>query len=200
MPRKKVFVFLVVFFLFLLPIVFVLTEWYFCGGGVKTIYYLWKYDENEIRVVEDDDFAFYKEGYSKIYDLGSDYYIAHRILLIPESKSVPIEYEYNGEILIEIFDSNSNLLQSTLVNEFNAIWRRGNSDHHGNYLIYGGTQRKDANSVFAFELGDIPFDLIRLKWKRLKDMKIKVTVIKPDKGLQEFCESATLVIIPDLGT
>ena len=65
-------------------------------------------------------------------------------------------------------------------------------------MIYCGPQRKNARSTFAYELGDIPFELIRLKWKRLKDMKIKVAVIKPDKGLQEFCENAILVIIPDL--
>jgi hypothetical protein len=196
--KKKMIIFLAAILLFL-PIGLILFEWVFFGGGIKRIYYNhWRYDKNKVRVVEDDNFLFYRDGYSKIYTLNSSYYVAHRILLIPESKSVPIEFEYSGEIRIEIFDSNNNLLKSTLVNNFNVIWRKGNSDYYGNHLIYGGKQRRYASSVFAFELGTIPFDLVRLKWKRLKNMKIRITVIKPDKDLQKFCKSATLVIIPDL--
>ncbi len=197
--KKKMVIFLVLFCLLFSPIGLFFVEWIFFGGGIKRVYYRhWRYDKNKVRVVEDDNFLFYKDGYSNIYTLNSSYYVAHRILLIPESKSVPIEYEYSGEILIEIFDGNSNLLQSTLVNNFNVIWRRGGDYYQGSYLIYGETQRRHASSVFGFELGRIPFDLIRLKWKRLKNMKIRVTVTKPDKDLQKFCKSATLVIIPDL--
>jgi hypothetical protein len=201
MSRKKVIGFLVVFFPFFLPIGYFLIEWCFAGGGIKVLYYnFWKYDDNKVRVVEDVNFLFYKEGYSKTYSLNSDYYVAHRILLIPETKTVPINYEYSGEVLVEIYEGN-NLLQSTKMNNFNAILRRKEGgDYYGNYLIYLGKEHRYASSVFAFELGYIPFDLIRLKWNRLRDMKIKIAVIKPDKGLKEFCESATLVIIPDLRT
>jgi len=118
--------------------------------------------------------------------------------LIPETKTVPIKYEYSGEIIIQIYDGN-NLLRSTKVTKYNPILRRKeNSDYYGNYLIYVGKAPRYASSVLAFELGYIPFDLIRLKRNRLRDMQIKITVTKPDKGLKDFCESATLVIIPDL--
>lgn len=202
MPKKRYLVVLLALLILIFPSIYFMIEWCFAGGGFKVLYYnFYGYDPNKVRVVEDSDFLFSKKGYSRTYILNSDFYVGHRILLIPEAKTVPIEYEYSGEILIEIFDSNNSLLQSSRVNRFNVILRRKKEgDFYGNYLIYVGRAPRNASSVFAFELGDIPFDLVRLKWKRLRSMKVRVTVVKPDKGLQELSESATLVIIPDLRT
>lgn len=164
------------------------------GEGMRLFY---TYNKNEIRVVEDSDFVFYEEGYSTSYKLNTKYYVSHRILLIPKSKSVPIQYEFDGEMLIEIFE-NKQLLHSFEVNKPVNLLREGNDDYFDDYLVYIGKNSSYSTSVFAFELGGIPFNLIRLKWSRLKNMEIKVTVLKPEKGLLEFCDEATLVIIPDL--
>jgi len=77
MSKKTIIKLLVVFFLFLLPIGYFLSEWCFAAGGIKILYYnFWKYDKNKVRVVEDCNFIFYKEGYSKTYTLNSGYYVA----------------------------------------------------------------------------------------------------------------------------
>ena len=31
--------------------------------------------------------------------------------------------------------------------------------------------------------------LVRLKWDRLKSMEIKITVLEPEKGLLQYCDS-----------
>ena len=156
------------------------------------------YNKDEVRVVEDSDFPFYEKNYTEKYKLNSKYYLSHRILLIPDSKSIPIHYEFDGEMLIEIFDKNHQLLHSFKTNKPINLLREGTDDYFEDYLIYIGKNTSHVTSVFAFELGEIPFDLIRLKWNRLKNMKIKITVLKPEKKLLEFCDRATLVIIPDL--
>ena len=38
----------------------------------------------------------------------------------------------------------------------------------------------------------------RLKWNRLKNLQIQITVTKTDEQLRSFCENAELVVIPDL--
>ena len=204
MNNKRIFKiakWLVIAYLIFLALYF-LSDWFLSEGASKRLYYnFWNYNSDKIRAVDDNDFLFYKEGYSKTYTLNSDYYMSHRILLIPESKTVPIGYKYNGEFLIEILDNNNNLLKSTRVDTFGTILRRKESeggDYFNNYLIYVGKEPRDAGSVFAFEIGEMPFDLIRLKWGRLKNMKIKVSIVKPENGLLEYCDTARLVIIPDL--
>jgi hypothetical protein len=163
--------------------------------GLKLFY---TYDVDEIRVLEESDFPFYEESYSASYKFNSKYYLSHRILLIPESKSVPVQYDFDGEMLIEIFDKNEQLLHSFNVSEPEKLFRKGKDDYFDDYLVYIGENDSHATSVFAFELGEIPFNLIRLKWSRLKNMDVKITVLKSEKGLQEFCDKATLVIVPDL--
>ena len=165
--------------------------------GLRLFY---RYNKNEIRVVEDSDFLFYEEEHTASYKLNSKYYVSHRILLIPESKSVPVHYEFDGEMLIEIYDKNLQLLHSFKANKPMSILRGGKDDDFNDYLIYIGPRftTSNATSVFAFELGKIPFRLIRLKWSRLKNLQIKVTVLQPEENLREFCDSASLVIIPDL--
>jgi len=101
-------------------------------------------------------------------------------------------------MFIEIFDKNKRHLYSFKTSQVRNLLREGEKDYFGNYLVYNGKNSSSASSVFAFELGEIPFDLIRLKWSRLKNMEIKIAVLKPEKGLLEFCDKATLVIIPDL--
>lgn len=182
-----------------IPFTLFLTEWLFSPGGFKRLYYFHvTYDKDKVQVVEDAEFPFFQEAHSQEYQLNSSYYGPHRILLIPESKLVPVDYEFTSSFFIEIFDSNDNLLMSFTTDDPRSIFRKNKDDYYGNHLIYCGKQRRVASSVFAFELGEIPFDLIRLKWNRLKNMKIKITVIEPEKGLLEFCDKATLVIIPDL--
>lgn len=163
--------------------------------GMKLFY---SYNEDKIRVIEDDNFLFYKEGYTANYKLNSKYYLSHRILLIPESKLVPVEYVFDGKMLIELYDKSHQLLYSFEVDHPENLLRQRNDDNFDNYLVYPGSNTPYATSLFAFELGKIPFDLIRLKWSRLKNMEIKVTVLKPDKDLLEFCDKAALVVIPDL--
>ena len=165
------------------------------GEGMRLFY---TYNKDEVRVVKDHNFHFYEEGYTTSYKLNSKYYVSHRILLIPNSKSVPVDYEFNGKILVEIYDKNHQLLHSFEADKPINILREGNEDYFEDYLVYIGKNTSKATSVFAFELGQIPFDLIRLKWSRLKNMEVKITVLKPEKGLLKFCDKATLVIIPDL--
>jgi hypothetical protein len=167
----------------------------FLGEGMRLFY---TYNKDEIRVIEDKDFFFYKEGYTASYKLNSKYYVSHRILLIPESKSVPVQHKFDGEMLIEIYDKNHQLLHFFKANKPINLLREGEDDYFDDYLVYIGKNTSHATSVFAFELGEIPFSLIRLKWSRLKNMEIKITVLKPEKGLLKFCDKATLVIIPDL--
>jgi hypothetical protein len=130
--------------------------------------------------------------------LNSGYYASHRILLIPESKFVPVEYEFRGEICIEVYDKDHKLLHSVKVNDPAKIFRSGTEDYFPDYVLYKGPDKSFASSMFAFELGEIPFDLVRLKWYRLKSMEIRVTVLEPEEGLLQYCDSASLVIIPDL--
>lgn len=163
--------------------------------GMRLFY---KYDKDAIRVVKDNNFLFYQQGYTETYKLSSKYYVSHRILLIPESKSVPVQYEFDGEMRIEIYDINKKFLYSYVTNKPVNILREETEDCFEDYLIYIGKNTSRVTSVFAFELGEIPFDLIRLKWSRLNNMEIKITVLKPAKNLLEFCNRATLVIIPDL--
>jgi hypothetical protein len=106
--------FLLVFSLFLYDGIF--------GEGLRLFY---TYNKDEIRVVEDSDFLFYKEGYTTSYKLNSKYYVSHRILLIPESKSVPVQYKFDGEMLIEIYDKNLQLLRSFKVNKPINLLRKG---------------------------------------------------------------------------
>ncbi len=130
--------------------------------------------------------------------MNSGYYASHRILLIPESKFVPVEYEFRGEICIEVYDKDHKLLHSVKVNDPAKIFRSGTEDYFPDYVLYKGPDKSFASSMFAFELGEIPFDLVRLKWYRLKSMEIRVTVLEPEEGLLQYCDSASLVIIPDL--
>ncbi len=185
----------------LLPISFFtlifLHNWFFSEGGVRKVYYFATYDPNKIRVVEDNDFRFYEKGYSCSYRLESEYYIAHRILLIPETKSVPIGYEYNGKVLVEIF-ANEQLVKSFHTNEVKNILREGEEDFYGDYLIYRGKNTSFTTSVFAFELGNIPFSIFKENRKENGNIRINFTVINPDGMLLDYCDRAILVIIPDL--
>jgi hypothetical protein len=165
------------------------------GEGMKLFY---SYDVDEVRVVEDSNFHFEEKGYSAIYKLKSKYYLSHRILLMPESNSVPVDYKFEGEMFIEISDNNKQLLHSFKTDKPENILRITEYDYIDNYMAYAGNNYPHATSVFAVELGVIPFDIIRLKWSRLKNMEVKITVLKAEKGLQEFCDKATLVIVPDL--
>ena len=183
----------------ILLIAFFFIEWAFAPGGFKKVYYNAFYEPNEVQVAVDPNFHFFKKGYTADLKLDSKYYVSHRILLFIKSKNVPVDYHFSGQIKIEFFIKDE-LLESFLVESPANIWRREEYDYYGNYLVYGTTQKRFAKSTRAFELAEIPFNLFCLKWSRLKNMRIRVTVIKPDEGLQEFCESATLVIIPDLGT
>jgi hypothetical protein len=164
-------------------------------AGFKLFY---TYEKDKIRVVEDAEFLFDQKDHTESYKLNSSYYASHRMLLIPESKSVPVEYEFRGKIYIEMYDKDQNLLHSVKVDEPDKIFRQGKEDRFENYVLYKGPDKSFASSVFAFELGEIPFELIRLKWRRLKSMTIKITVIEPEKGLLQYCDRASLVIIPDL--
>jgi len=181
----------------LIPFLVFLHNCVFSEAGFRGLYYLATYNENEIRVVEDNDFHFYEEGYVKSYKLNSKYYIAHRILLIPETKLVPVQYKFDGEMLIEIYDGKK-LLHSFRTSKPINLLREGNEDYLGDYLVYRGKNTSHVTSVFAFELGEIPFNLIRFKWNRLKNMDIKITVLRAEKKLKEYCNIATLIIIPDL--
>ena len=165
------------------------------GEGLR-LYYLETYNKDEIRVIENGEFLFYKMGFATSYKLNSRYYVSHRILLIPGTKSVPVQYEFNGKIFIEIYDKNDKLLHSFKTNKPTNRLRQGKDDNYTTYLSYNWNYASNATSTFAFELGEIPFDLIRLKWSRLKSMV--VTVLEPEKDLLEFCDKATLVVIPDL--
>ena len=140
-----------------------LVEWCFFAGGVKRLYYVQMYNKDKIRVVEDLGFHYDVKGYSQEYALNSSYYVPHRILLIPESKLVPVDYEFSGSFLIELFDSKGNPLKSFVVEKPRSIFRKNNVDYYGNYLIYHGKQRKVASSIFAFDLGEIPFQFDTLK-------------------------------------
>ena len=179
---------------FLLFICIVLYNVIFCFGFMP----FYTYDKEEIRVVEDTNFIFYEKGYIANYVLDSKYYAAHRILLIPGSELVPVGYNFNGEMLVEIYDKDNQLLYSFAVNDFEKLFRDDEQYHFEDYLVYIGSHISRSSSIFAFEVGEIPFDLINLKPQRLKNMKIKITVLKPDEGLLEYCDTATLVIIPDL--
>lgn len=200
MKKKSVKLILIIIILFL-PTYF-LYEWFFGEGATKRLYYnFWHYNGDKIRIVEDEDFPFYEEGYSKIYILNSDYYVSHRVLLVPNSKSVPVDYEYKGEFLVELFDCNDNLLKAVKVDEFSTVLRQKDrkiDNYNSNYMLYVGSQTQDAGSIFAFEIGEIPFDLIRFKWHRLKNVKIKLTVLKSENRMKMYCENATVIIIPDL--
>lgn len=158
-----------------------------------TFYCLDTYNEEEIRVVEDTDFLFFKSGHSESYSLNSKYYCAHRVLLIPNSKKVPLQYEFKGDIFVEVYSKNNKLLDSFNFKHPKKILREGIDDNFGDYSIYRGKNTSRSTSVFAFESAEIPFH-----WVGLKNMKVKLTVIKPDKDLLEFCDSATLAVIPDL--
>ena len=183
---------------FALPIIVFSLEWIFFAGGMKCIYYNFiNYDADEVRVVESEGFVFDEKNYSHTYILDSDYYVPHRILLMPDSKNVPTDYQYGGEFVVEFYEDDT-LLKSVKMSHIDKILRYKDDDYYDNYLVFTGTQAKTAKSIFAFEIGEIPFDLIRLKWGRLKTLKIKITVLEPDMELKEYCDSATLLIIPDL--
>jgi len=182
-----------------IPFLLFLHNWIFSEGGFRRLYYFATYNKDEIRVIEDNVFLFYEEGHTKSYELNSKYYVAHRILLIPKSKSVPVQYKFDGELLVEIYDKKNKLLHSFKTNKPINLLREGNDDYFGDYLVYRGKNTSQATSVFAFELGEIPFSLIRFKRSRLKNMEIKITVLRAEKKLKEYCDIATLIIIPDLG-
>lgn len=172
-------------------------NWFF-DQGFRRMHYLQTYHKDKIRVVEDSDFRFYEEGYTVSYRLNSKYSVAHRILLMPESKSVPIDYEFDGELLIEIYDINDGLLKSYKVIQSDNILREGDEDSFKDYIPYIGLYSSRSSSVFAFELGEIPFSIIRPRRGKLENLEIKITVLKPDEKLKEYCDKATIIIIPDL--
>jgi len=105
-------------------------------------HYLTKYNKAEIRVVEDSNFPFYKEGHSSSYKLNSKYYVSHRILLIPDSKSIPTCYEYKGDFRIEIYSSQGQLLYTCETSQPETILRARNNDSFETYLIYTGENTK----------------------------------------------------------
>jgi hypothetical protein len=184
----------------LLLVMLFLAEWAFAPGGFKNVYYnFFGYDAGKVRVAVDPNFNFFEEGYTKSLKLNSKYYISHRILLIPNSKTVPVDYEFKGEIFIECCDKNGKNLHSFTVKKPEKVLRKGKEDYFGNYLVYVSRYNpSNASSLFAFELGEIPFELFCMKWNRLKEMQIRITVIKADEQLKSFCDSAELIVIPDL--
>lgn len=194
MRKKKILLF--VFLLCLLPIILILFEWCFFGGGFKRIYYNVFYEPNGVQVAVDSNFRFYEKGYTADLKLNSRYYVPHRILLYIKTKNVPVDYNYSGQIKLELFIKDK-LLESYLVESPVNLWRR-EDDYFGNYTAYGTTQERFAESTRAFELAEITFNLFRFKWGRLKNMRIRATVIEPDKQLKQFCDNAELVIVPDL--
>jgi hypothetical protein len=186
--------------LLFLPVILFLVEWEFCAGGLKRVYYnFFGYDADKVRVAVDPNFHFFEKGYTKSLKLNSKYYVPHRILLIPNSKTVPVDYEFRGKLFIEFYDKDGDLLHSFTVNKPQKVLRKGKEDYFGNYLVYVSRLKpSNANSLFAFDLGEIPFNLFRLNWARLKSMKIKITVVEPDIDLRQYCDTSTLIIIPDL--
>jgi hypothetical protein len=181
-----------------IPVLFVLSEWLFFGGGFKRIYYRHFCEPDSWQVVKDDDFPVGREGFVKKYKLSSDYYVPHRILLVPNCFDVPADYELKGQFQIDIFDEKGNLLERQESKKAVNICRSGKDDYYGNYMAYIGTQPKKAASIYGFEIGYIPFNLIRLKPGRTKNMEIEITVIEPAYELNEFCGEVSLLIIPDL--
>jgi hypothetical protein len=188
--------FILIFALILIPILY---EWFFLAGGFKRIFYTLTYDKDKIRVVEDVNFPVLQSGFEKEYNLDSDYYVNHRILLIPHSREIPADYVYDGEFSIELFNSSGELLNLQDIEKPISVLRPNcDKDYFGKYIIYVGVPPSKAGSVFAFEIGEIPFDIIRLKPNRLHNMKVKITAVKVDQNISQYCQEATLVIIPDL--
>ena len=183
--------------LFLLFVVSLVQNWFFDQGVRRSYYRFYAYDENKIRVVTDKNFLFYEEGHTASYNLNSNYGVAHRILLIPESKTVPVGYQFQGELLIELYDD-AELLHSTIINTPMHLLRDTDNDDFKNYWAYLGCTGLHPTSVFAFELGEIPFSIIRPRRGKLENIEIKITVLKRDEKLKQYCDKATLIIIPDL--
>jgi len=156
-------------------------------------YCLATYNEADIRTLEDADFRFYELGYSRSYSLNSKYYCAHRMLLMPASTQVPVQCEFKGKILVEVYSDSNKLLESFSFEHPKKLLREGLNDTFDDYSIYRGRNTAQSTSVFAFESDGIAF-----RWGGLRNMRVKLTVTKPDNELLEFCDSAALIIIPDL--
>lgn len=181
----------------LLLVISFFAEWAFVPGGFKKVYYNAFYESNDVQVAVDPNFHFFEKGYTADLKLDSKYYISHRVLLFIKSKNVPVDYHFSGQIKFELFIKDK-LIKSFLVESAANLWRREEYDYYGNYMVYGTTQKRFAKSTRAFELAEIPFKLFCLKWGRLTNMKIMVTVVKADEQLKSFCDSAELIVIPDL--
>lgn len=113
--------------------------------------------------IKDDNFNFYKKGYSEKYDIDFKYFTRYTISMRDKNKRIPQEvdnkqYEFQGIIKIDFFFKNK-LIKTDYINNWNRC------------II------EDSLYCSSCELFDFLFPMENT----YKDLSIKLTVIEPIK-------------------
>lgn len=160
----------------------IITGWFFRFKNTRGYYpfpmvaRIFYYGNKKIEsTIIDKNFNFSKKDYSVSKVVTSPYPVPHQLILNLVDKEKEMEnYWFKGVIKID-------------------ITRKGE-------LIYSKTTKGAANfisskGIYAFGLTTLPFPIDDGMYK---DLRIKITVIKPDTELPEYVKSAEMILGVDL--
>jgi len=121
-----------------------------------------------------DNFKFYEEGYTKYFPWKPKYLATYCLeFTLDDSKIASRRETFNGELKLDLYCKNK-LLFTKMIGTV-----RGYGEPSKTYNYY---------KVYLTDF-DIPFDR-----KSLNNLGIRVTVIKPDKYLEQFTNSIKLCV------
>lgn len=142
--------------------------------GVRHIFHLIIQPDDLYKPLITDNFKFYKKNYTKTYNLDPKYFDFYEIDFRANKNVIPRTYKFQGRLLVEFFHRDEILLK-TYVSSMESVF-------------YSDSSMKfyKAVSLYKFEL---PF-----QGKYKKDIKVKITVEKPDYEIEKFNDSIMLYI------
>lgn len=121
-------------------------------------------------------FRFTQEGFSKEYSLDIKYYDLYRLGIISTKRNIPAKYEFMELLKLEFFHNNDLIFEHNLA----SVSR----------IYYSG---KDLDHIERLDLLDFEFP-INKKYK--KNIKMRLTVLKPDLELLPYIDSLQIYVAP----
>lgn len=125
-------------------------------------------------ILVDNDFVLTEEGFSKEYKLNFKYYDSYWIGVLGKESNIPSEYKFRGVIKVEFFQNN-NLISEHVISSALRAYSAG----------------KDIDHIRRFEIYQFQYP-INNKFK--DDIKLKLTVLKPDLELLPYIDSLQLYV------
>ena len=121
-----------------------------------------------------DTFKFYEKGFSKTYLLQVKYLDSYEIGFLSTKQNIAKNYEFDGKLKVEFLYKNKLIFESVTTSILTAGYAEGDMEHYK-------------------EVSLLDF-VIPLKGRYKNHISVKLTVLEPDKQLENFGDSIKLYI------